>query len=85
MLPSDFGIYESQYHEADVINAPNLQVKGTSNIVATQLKIATILNGNGLSDADVTITPSGTSGVQTVINVAKVASYNIGQMVNKLF
>lgn len=85
MLPSDFGIYESQYHEADVINAPNLQVKGTSNIVATQLKIATILNGNGLSDADVTITPSGTSGVQTVINVAKVASYNVGQMVNKLF
>ena len=85
MLPSDFGIYESQYHEADVINAPNLQVKGTSNIVATQLKIATILNGNGLSDADVTITPSGTSGVQTVINVAKVASYNIGQMVDKLF
>ena len=85
MLPSDFGIYESQYHEADVINAPNLQIKGTSNIVATQLKIATILNGNGLSDADVTITPSGTSGVQTVINVAKVASYNIGQMVDKLF
>lgn len=85
MIPSDFGIYESQYTESDVINAPNLRRKGSSNMLATQMKLAAILSGNGLSDADVTITPSGTSGIQTVINVAKVTSYNIGQMVGNLF
>lgn len=84
MLPSDFGIYESQYEEASTINAPNINRKGSSNMLSTHMKLATILNGNGLSDADVTITPSGTSGIQTVINVAKVTSYNIGDMINKI-
>ena len=81
LLSSDFGIYESQYKEASTINAPNITMNGNQNILELQLELATILNGNGLVGTDVRIEPTSTSGIKSVINVAKVTNYNVGEMV----
>lgn len=81
LLSSDFGIYESQYKEASTINAPNITMNGNQNILELQLELATILNGNGLVGTDVRIEPTSTNGIKSVINVAKVTNYNVGEMV----
>lgn len=81
LLSSDFGIYESQYKEASTINAPNIPINGDQSFLELQLELATILNGNGLIGTDVRIEPTSTSGIKSVINVAKVTNYNVGEMV----
>ena len=56
-------------------------MNGNQNILELQLELATILNGNGLVGTDVRIEPTSTSGIKSVINVAKVTNYNVGEMV----
>lgn len=85
LLFSDFGIFESQYRDQKVINAPNLSPKGTNNPIEVQGKLAMILNGTGLTGVDVSVEPKSTKGVQSVINLTKVIDYKIHDTINNMF
>lgn len=85
MAPGDFGIYESQYRDQNVINAPNISPKGSQDPVSLKLQLESILNGMGLSGAEVSVEPSNASGIQGVINIERVAEYKLGQMINDVF
>ena len=59
MQASAFGIYSSQYRDADVINAPNLDYSGAGDgFILTSWNLSKILEGAGLDDADVNVEPS---------------------------
>ena len=83
MIPSQFGIYESQYQEAETINAPNISRKGDQSYLEVKMQLESILNGFGLIGVDVSVSPSATSGVQSIINISKIASYNLGEMIKE--
>jgi hypothetical protein len=85
MAPGDFGIYESQYRDQNVINAPNISPKGSQDPVSLKLQLESILNGMVLSGAEVSVEPSNASGIQGVINIERVAEYKLDQMINDVF
>lgn len=82
---SDYGIYESVYRNPDVIDAPNLRRKESSNVLAVKLSLEANLHGLGLSEADVTVEPSSSSGIQAVINLVTVGTYNLKQAIQNVF
>ena len=85
MLFSDFGIYESKYRDPQVIHAPNLTPRGSNNALEVQAKLATILNGFGLTGVEVSVEPKSTRGTQSIINLLSVTEYDAKQKVNELF
>jgi predicted aspartyl protease len=84
-LFSDFNIYESEYRKPEVINAPFLKRKDSSNAIAVKARLESALSGLGLSESDVSVQPSSTSGVQAVINIMTVSSYNLKESIRSLF
>ena len=85
MLFSDFGIYESKYRDPKVINAPNLSPRGSNNPLEVQTKLTTAMNGLGLQGVEVSVEPKSSGGVQSIINMATVTSYEFKEKVNDLF
>lgn len=85
MMFSDFGIYESQYRDEEVINADNLSPTGSQDSLTLQANLQATLNGLGLIGTEVSVEPKTTSGIQSVINITKVIHYNIGKMVDDAF
>lgn len=82
---SDFGIFESTYRDQEVINAPNIRPNGSANAIEVQTSLAATLNGLGLTGVDVSVEPSYTKGVQSVVNLTKVVNYKVKESVNELF
>lgn len=72
MMLADFGYYDSQLRDPNVHYAPTTNFSGTSkshNISAMKKNLTDVLQGNGLEDVDITITP-GPSGCFTSIFAA---------------
>lgn len=86
MQASAFGIYSSQYRDADVINAPNLEYGDEGDgYILTSWKLSKILEGAGLDDADVNVEPSEDGALQVFANVARVAPYVIEKEIERFF
>ncbi len=86
MQASAFGIYSSQYRDADVINAPNLEYSDDGDgYILTSWKLSKILEGAGLDDADVNVEPSEDGALQVFANVARVAPYVIEKEIERFF
>lgn len=82
---SDFGIFESTYRDQEVINAPNVHPNGSANAIEVQTSLAATLSGLGLTGVDVSVEPSYTKGIQSVVNLTKVVNYKVKESVNELF
>lgn len=73
MLLADFGFYESQLRDKDVINAPNISPDGMQDPLSLMAKITTTLKGMGLVGVDVNVSPSAKSGVEVMANIVNTA------------
>lgn len=86
MQASAFGIYSSQYRDADVINAPNLDYGGAGDgYLLTAWELSNILKGAGLDDNDVNVEPSEDGILQVFANVARVTPYVIENEIERFF
>lgn len=82
MLLADFGFYESQLRDPNVINAPNISPEGSTNPLSLIGSITTTLKGMGLVGVNVNISPSSKSGVEVMANIINTA-VNTPQMIEK--
>ncbi len=65
---SDFGFYESQLRQPEVINAPEVHLHGSTAELTSNLK--RILEGQGLEDVDISISSaSAGTGHQIIANI----------------
>ena len=85
MQLTDFGYYESQLRDPDVINAPNLSPQGQQDPLTLQANLQATLRGFGLMGVDVSVQPAPMSGVQVVANVARIVEYNIESAAKDVF
>lgn len=73
MLLADFGFYESQLRDQDVINAPNINPNSTQDPLSLMARITMTLKGMGLTGVDVNVSPSAKSGVEVIANITSQA------------
>lgn len=82
---SDFGVYASQYRDESVINAPELDYNTSDSLLASTLKIQTILSGLGLTGVEVRVEPSSDSRLQVLANIMRVVEYKVGEDIENIF
>ncbi len=82
---SDFGVYESQYRDPNVINAPDIRMDGSQDALTLQANLSATLSGLGLTGVDVRIEPKQVGPIQAVINVSRVVNYEIDKMIENIF
>ena len=84
-MPSDFGIYSSQYSDPEVIEAPELNLKETGDgILISTLKLEAMLSGAGLLDTEVSVEPRQDSRIEVIANIARIVPYNINRGIENL-
>lgn len=85
MLFSDFGIYESQLRDPDVINAPNLSPYESQDPVTLKANLEATMYGFGLTGVEVSVEPKASSGIDAVVNLAIVTHYQAKSAFNEVF
>ena len=85
MLFSDFGIYESQLREDDVINAPNLSPYETQDPLTLKANLEATMAGLGLTGVEVSVEPKADSGIDAFVNLAIVTHYQAKQVIDGVF
>lgn len=76
MLLSDFGIYESQKNEPQSMRAPGIRHydrQRNESSLMLRAKIQGVLNGAGLLGVKVSVSPSSSSGIEVIANIANTA------------
>lgn len=89
MLLSDFGMYDSNKNEPAAIAAPEIKdMHKAPDLLSLQTNLVTLMNGVGFSNVDVTVEPTNKPGIQMLVNMARVTSYNtsntVSSVLNKL-
>ena len=69
MLLADFGYYESQLRDPDVVNAPSLDPDRKSGPLSSYLGLKASLEGLGLMGVNVSVSPTSKSGVEVIANI----------------
>lgn len=85
MALGDYGIFESELRNPDVINAPNLDPHGQQDPLTLQANLQATLKGLGLSGVDVSVQPGPASGIQVVANVASVIGFKAENAIHDIF
>lgn len=85
MLFSDFGIYESQLRDPDVINAPNLSPYESQDPITLKANLEATMYGFGLTGVEVSVEPKASSGIDAVVNLAIVTHYQAKSAFNEVF
>lgn len=85
MLFSDFGIYESQLRDPDVIKAPNLSPYESQDPVTLKANLEATMYGLGLTGVEVSVEPKASSGIDAVVNLAVVTHYQVKDAFNEVF
>lgn len=68
MLLADFGFYESQLRDSDVIRAPAINTE-SDNPIGMYGNLAATLKGLGLTGVNVSVSPSTKTGIEVVANI----------------
>ena len=85
LVPSDFGIYSSQYSDIEVIEAPELNLRETGEgMLISALKLEATLKGAGLLDTEVSVEPRQDSRLEVIANIARIIPYNIDRGMKSL-
>ena len=83
MLLSDFGMYESSMNEPAAMAAPEIkEMNKSTDPLALQANLLSLLNGVGFNDVNISVEPSRTPGLQMIANVSRIASYNLSNAVS---
>ncbi len=83
-LLSDYGFYESQLRDPDVIDAPNLRPDRGQSGAIMQTSLLSNLHGLGLTGVDVSINKTDVSGFQVISNIKRITEYNVEQGFKKM-
>jgi hypothetical protein len=76
-------MYESSKNEPAAIMAPEIkEMNRTSDPLALQANLLSLLNGVGFNDVNISVEPSRTPGLQMIANVSRIASYNLSSAVS---
>lgn len=85
MLLSDFGMYDSNKNEPAAINAPEIRdIHKAPNPLSLQTNLLSLMNGVGFSNVDVSVEPTNKPGIQMLVNMSRVASFNINNSVSSV-
>lgn len=85
MLLSDFGMYESNKNEPAAIAAPEIRdIHKSPDPISLQTNLITLMNGVGFSNVDVSVEPTNKPGIQMLVNMSRVASYNLNSTVSSV-
>ena len=84
MLLSDFGYYESQLRDPDVIHAPNLDPNEKQDAISMRANLISVLQGLGLTGVNVSVVPSSKPGIEVVANMTRMAQYNVQEKFKEL-
>lgn len=84
MLLSDFGFYDSNANTYEAQNTQGIEnYEQTENsALAVRANLITSLNGLGLFDVDVSLTPSSRPGLQMFSDIKRISSYNVKNKIN---
>lgn len=85
MSLGDYGLFDSELRNPDVINAPNLSPSGQQDPLTLQTNLLATLKGLGLYGVDVSVQPGPESGIQVVANVARIVEFKIDETVRDIF
>ena len=84
-MPSDFGIYSSQYSDIKVVEAPELNLRESGDgMLISAVKLEAMLKGAGLLDTEVSVEPRQDSRVEVIANIARIIPYNIDRGMKSL-
>ena len=83
-LLSDYGFYESQLRDPDVIDAPNLRPDRGQSTAMMHTSLLSNLHGLGLTGVDVSIDKTNVSGFQVISNIKRITEYNVQQGFKKM-
>lgn len=84
MLLSDFGYYESQLRDSDVINAPTINLNDVDSPAQMRANLIATLKGFGLTGVDVSVEPSSKSGIEVIANIARITEYNVQEKLKSM-
>lgn len=85
MLLSDFGMYDSNKSEPAAIAAPEIKnIHKAPDPISLQTNLVTLMNGVGFSNVDVSVEPTNKPGMHMLVNMTRVASYNINSSVSSV-
>ncbi|MCY7866114.1 hypothetical protein P8918_13515 [Bacillus spizizenii] len=84
LLLSDFGYYESQLRDPQVIMADAPNPDDSSNAIAMRTSLLSALKGYGLTGVNVSVEPSDRNGVEVVADIARITTYNVQQKLKDL-
>lgn len=85
MLLGDFGLYDSELRNPDVINAPNLNPRGGQDPLTLQANLLATLKGLGLTGVDVSVQPAPMGSIEVIANVASIVENKVESTVNDIF
>ncbi|WP_139995274.1 hypothetical protein [Kurthia sp. Dielmo] len=84
-LLSDFGFFESQLRDPDVIRADQASPNQPgSGFLQTKMAMIATLKGYGLTNVNVNVEPKKESGMEVIANVANITQYNIHNALTNL-
>ena len=70
-------------NEPAAIAAPEIkEMNKTSDPLALQANLLSLLNGVGFNDVNISVEPSRTPGIQMIANISRIASYNLNNVVS---
>jgi len=85
MLLSDFGMYDSNKSEPAAMAAPEIRnIHDAPDPISLQANLIALMNGVGFSNVDVSVEPTNKPGIQMLVNMTRVASYNINNAVSSV-
>lgn len=76
MMLSDFGYYDSEKDKPEVRSATPIHYDQQSALLM-RANLASVMNGLGITDSEISVLPSQQSGVQTALNIATVNTQKI--------
>ena len=85
MLLSDFGMYDSNKSEPAAIAAPEIRdMHKAPSLISLQTNMISLMNGVGFSNVNVSVEPTNKPGIQMLVNMARVTSYNLNNTVSSV-
>lgn len=85
MLLSDFGMYDSNKSEPAAMAAPEIRdMHKAPDPISLQANLVTLMNGVGFSNVDVSVEPTNKPGIQMLVNMSRVTSYNLNNSVSSV-
>ncbi len=84
MLLSDFGFYDSNLEEYDAQNTPGIDnYRQESSALMTRANLITSMNGFGLFNVDVSLTPTRKPGLNIIYEITRINAYKAKEKINQ--